>query len=263
MRPQQGLGNPVVTMPWSVPVLVLVALSAALSGPAWAGPPFITDDPEPVAYKHWEINTGFSKTWRNGSSSAAIPGIDINYGASPDLQLHAQPRYSDERDDTGHHVGVDDTEIGVKYRFLHLQSGGTEFMAGIYPMYQVPTGAARLGPNRGKGQVFLPTWIQASNERWTLYGGAGYRINQGAGNRNSVFVGMTALYKVTQTLQLGGELFHESPDAVGASGAAGFNIGGSVNLATDVNLLFSVGKGLTSVAETNQKSAYVALQTLY
>ena len=22
---------------------------------AWAGPPFVTDDPEPVEYRHWEI----------------------------------------------------------------------------------------------------------------------------------------------------------------------------------------------------------------
>jgi hypothetical protein len=21
----------------------------------WAGPPFVTDDPEPVAYQHWEL----------------------------------------------------------------------------------------------------------------------------------------------------------------------------------------------------------------
>ena len=35
----------------------VVALAA--SGPASAGPPFITDDPEPVDYGHWEVY-GFS-----------------------------------------------------------------------------------------------------------------------------------------------------------------------------------------------------------
>jgi hypothetical protein len=252
-----------MTIRSSVGVVVSIALTTALLRPAWAGPPFITDDPEPVAYQHWEINSGISKTWRNGSSSAAIPGIDINYGASPNLQLHAQPRYSYERDDNGRHVGLDDTEVGVKYRFFQFRRGDNEFMAGIYPMYQVATGATRLGPDRGMGQVFLPVWAQASNDRWTVYGGAGYRINPGVGNRNSVFAGTTALYRVTQSLQLGGELFHESPDAVGGSGAAGFNVGGSLNIAKGLNLLFSMGKGLTNVADTNQKSAYVALQTLY
>lgn len=234
-----------------------------LSRPAWAGPPFITDDPEPVAYQHWEVNTGISKTWRNGSSSAAIPSIDINYGAAPNLQLHAQPRYSYEGGNTGRHVGIDDTEIGIKYRFFDMKRGDDEFMAGIYPMYQVPTGVNRLGPDRGQGQFFLPVWVQAGNERWTAYGGVGYRINPGAGNRNSVFVGATALYQVTRTLQLGGELFHESADSVGAPGAAAFNVGGSLHLAKDLNLLFSVGKGLSNVAETNQASAYLAMQTLY
>jgi hypothetical protein len=33
-------------------------LSAALAAPTpgMAGPPFVTDDPEPVEYGHWEIN---------------------------------------------------------------------------------------------------------------------------------------------------------------------------------------------------------------
>jgi hypothetical protein len=34
----------------------LVAASAAFySALAWAGPPFLTDDPEPVEFKHWEF----------------------------------------------------------------------------------------------------------------------------------------------------------------------------------------------------------------
>ena len=33
---------------------VLALLALGLAPPAFAGPPFLTDDPEPVDYRHWE-----------------------------------------------------------------------------------------------------------------------------------------------------------------------------------------------------------------
>jgi hypothetical protein len=230
---------------------------------AWAGPPFVTDDPEPVNYRHWEVNYGVSKTWRKGSISAGLPSIDINYGIYPNVQLHVQPRYSYESTTAGKRIGVDDTEIGVKYRFLNLEQNGSSIMVGIYPMFQTPTGDTRLGPSRGKGQIFLPLWGQGNSGKWTIYGGSGYRINQGQGNKNSVFIGATALYQVKESLQLGAEIFHETPDAVDGTGTSGFNLGGSINLVPDYNLLFSVGKGLKNASATNQLSTYLALQVLY
>ncbi len=230
---------------------------------AWAGPPFITDDPEPVKYQHWEINYAVSKTWRADSMSAGLPSIDINYGIAPNMQLHAQPRYSYEGTRTDKRFGIDDTEVGVKYRFLNWEQGDSSIMVGIYPMLQMSTGDRKLGPNRGKKQLFLPLWMQGSTEKWTIYGGTGYRINPGAGNKNSVFIGTSALYQVTKSLQLGGETFHETPDAIEGASTSGFNLGGNYNLAPDLNLLFSVGKGIKNVSPTNQLSGYLALQVLY
>lgn len=241
----------------------LIIVIESIVNSAWAGPPFITDDPEPVKYQHWEVNYAVGKTWRQDSASAGIPSIDINYGISPNMQVHAQPRYSYERITTDRHFGTDDTEIGVKYRFLNLEQGDSSFMVGIYPMLQIPTGNTSLGPGRGKGQSFLPLWLQRNTEKWTIYGGTGYRINPGTGNKNSVFLGGTALYQVTPTLQLGGEVFHETPDTVDGESTAGFNLGGNYNLANDYNLLFSAGKGLQNVSSTNRLSVYLALQVLY
>lgn len=241
----------------------LIIVIEAIVNPACAGPPFITDDPEPVKYQHWEVNYAVSKTWRQDSASAGIPSIDINYGIYPNMQLHAQPRYSYEETAAGRHWGIDDTEVGVKYRFLNLEQGDSSFMVGIYPMLQLPTGDTSLGPSRGKGQSFLPLWLQRNTDKWTIYGGSGYRINPGAGNKNSVFIGGTALYQATPSLQLGGEIFYETPDTVEGESTTGFNLGGSYNLANDYNFLFSSGKGLQNVSSVNQLSVYLALQVLY
>ena len=230
---------------------------------AWAGPPFVTDDPEPVEYRRWEVNYAVIKSWRQGEASAGIPGIDINYGIVPNVQLHVQPRYSYERTRQDVRYGIDDTELGVKYRFLNIEHDNSSLAIGIYPIYQMPTGDTKLGPNRRQGKIFLPLWIQRDSERWTYYGGPGYRINPGTGNKNSIFVGGTALYKATKSLQIGGEIFHETPDAVEGKSATGFNLGGTYNLSHDYNFLFSAGKGINNVSSTNQLSVYLALQVRY
>ena len=51
--------------------------------PAIAGPPYISDDPEPTDYQHFEIymyNLGTAA--RNGSNGQS--GIGFDYGAAPD-----------------------------------------------------------------------------------------------------------------------------------------------------------------------------------
>lgn len=116
----------------------------------YAGAPFITDDPEPVEINHLEVNYAVSKTWRDHSSSASLPSIDFNYGYSTDIQLHAQPKIAYEHDSCGKEYGIDNLEVGVKYRFINIEKDDTNFMLGIYPMMQLPSGDSRLGGPRGK-----------------------------------------------------------------------------------------------------------------
>lgn len=54
----------------------------------YAGPPFITDDPKPVDYKHWEyyissINTFQPRVWTGTS-----PHFEVNYGLIHNVQVH-------------------------------------------------------------------------------------------------------------------------------------------------------------------------------
>ena len=245
------------------PTTLLTSLVALVSPLAFAGPPFITDDPEPVEANHWEINYAVSKTWHAGGSSAGTPSIDINYGLSPNIQLHAQPKYALESDGQNRHSGIDNTEVGVKFRFINHQYANANWMVGIYPMMQLPTGASELGDSRGKVQAFLPLWLQRNSDDWTIYGGVGYRLNQYIDSKNSWFSGITALYRLTNQLQLGGEVFHETAGSIGERGVTGFNMGGIYNVTDDYHVLFSLGKGVSNVSATNQFSGYLALQVIY
>lgn len=246
------------------PHTTLLILMITLKSPlAFAGPPFITDDPEPVEVNHWEINYAVSKTWRAEGSSAGVPSIDINYGYSPNIQLHAQPKYAYEIDGKESHSGIDNTEIGVKYRLFNQQFINANWMVGIYPMLQLPTGASALGSSRGKVQAFLPLWVQRNSEDWTIYGGVGYRLNNYIDSKNSWFSGVTVLYRLTNKVQIGGEMFHETAGSVGEKSASGFNMGGILNATDNYHVLFSLGKGLSNVSSTNQFSGYIALQVIY
>jgi hypothetical protein len=236
---------------------------ACAANTAWGGPPFVTDDPETVDFRHWEVNYAIAKTWRPGESSTGLPSVDINYGAAPDLQLHLQPRYSVERAGSASQRGVDDTEVGVKYRILNVVREDSTWMLGIYPMLQLPSGDTSLGPDRGKQQIFLPLWAQWQRGNWTVYGGAGYHSNRGEGSRDWIYTGSAVLYRFSKVLQLGSEVFHRTADTADGAGVAGFNLGGVYGLADGYHVLFSAGRGLTAQPGRNEASIYLALQVLY
>ncbi|MFI4999591.1 MAG: hypothetical protein ACHQK9_06900, partial [Reyranellales bacterium] len=72
-------------------VLVLALIGAApalVPGTASAGPPFRTDDPEPVDYHHYEFYTFSAGTRVTGDTSGVAPGFEFNYGLIPNGQLH-------------------------------------------------------------------------------------------------------------------------------------------------------------------------------
>ena len=242
---------------------IVAALLFFSSGKLMAGPPFVTDDPEPVEEHGWEINYAASKTWEPHGASAAMPAIDINYGFTKDMQLHAQPRYSYERDGRHHEYGIDNTEVGIKYRFFHQAANGKEFMLGFYPLLQLPSGNSQLGDSRGKSQWFLPLWAQLNLDKWIMYGGGGYRINHYENSKNSWFTGGTVLYKVSDSLKMGGEVFDESATEQGGKHTSGFSLGGIYNLCPDYAILFSAGKALNNISENYRLSTYIALQVIY
>ena len=230
---------------------------------SWAGPPFVTDDPDVVEYKHWEVNYAVNKTWAENEYSVGIPSIDINYGFSENIQLHIQPKYSYVRAGLEKYHGVDSTEIGVKYRFINQENETSNFMVSFYPLVQLPTGDEKLGEERNKFQSFLPLWLQYDTQDWTFYGGLGYRINQYTDNKNSWFYGTAALYHLTKTLQMGAEAFYETSTGTGEKHESGFNVGGIYDFTDDYHLLFSAGRGLNDAKTSNQLSTYLALQVLY
>jgi hypothetical protein len=238
---------------------LLLSVSASL-----AGPPFVTDDPEPVDLGHWEVYGFTAATHVQGDTGGTLGGVEVNYGAAPNLQLHLiVPLAFDSPSGTAMVAGLGDTELGMKYRFITPSDDDWWPQVGVFPLIEVPTGNAQRGLGEGKFREYFPVWLQKDWGDWTTYGGGGYWINPGPGNRNYWFAGWLLQRQVTKDLALGVEAFHQTADTVGGQDTTGFNLGGIYDFNDHYHLLFSGGRGLQNPALTNQFSYYLALQSTF
>jgi len=223
---------------------------------AMAGPPFLTDDPEPVEYKHWEIYLASISQEQRGGVSMTAPHVEINYGLVPNVQVHviAPMEYVEPSGLSSHHYGYGDTELGVKWRFFENEEA--KFMAGIYPLVEVPTGSESRGLGNGDAQVFLPIWLQKAWGPWLTYGGGGYWINPGSGHENSWFFGWLLQRQLNDTFTLGAELFYETARQTDDERHFGSNIGLIINLTEIHHILLSAGTDIIGPAGLYSYAAY-------
>ena len=265
MRPRRAT----TLWPTSWMAAIFAAFSLLAFGRATAGPPFMTDDPEPVEYGHWEVNAFSAGAHGSGDTSGLGPSLEINYGALPNLQLHVITGAAfDHPSGNPLRMGPSDTEIGAKYRFINPGPDDWWPQIGVFPLVETPTGNAARGLGAGYTQAFLPVWIQKDFGQWTTYGGGGYWINPGPGNRNYWFAGWVLQRHVADRLTLGGEIFHQTSAMVGRAGSWGFNLGGVYDLTDQYHLLFSAGQGgllyaVDAAATRKPITYYVAFQRTF
>jgi hypothetical protein len=235
-----------------------LALLGALT-PAWAGPPYLTDDPETPPLHRWEAVLFTSGTLADGTTTAALPAIEFNYGGFEATQLHIMVPVGFHAG--GHEeaeFGASDIELGVKYRFIEEDEQGWRPQVAVYPQFEIPTGSSRNGLSSAGVDVFLPAWTQKNlDENWTVDAGGGYWINPGSGNRNYWFSGILLQRKLGDTLVAGVEIFHQTSDTEGGRAGSGFNLGAIYDFNEHNHLLLSAGRGLQNATATDQFTWYV------
>jgi hypothetical protein len=222
-----------------------------------AGPPFVTDDPEPPPPGGWEINVPFIMERTPGETETVAPLFDFNYGL-PNVQLKLEfPIEVIQEDHRGTTAGVGDLLLGVKWRFLNDEQ--SQFQLGTYPQLLAPTGDRARGLGQGQPAYLLPLLVQKSWGKWTVYGDVGYWWQTAAETRNHVYAGAVLEREINERLELGVELFGNSPKERGGRSELAFNIGGAWKLSKHLNLLFSGGRDI--VGDTHAM-VYVGLQVL-
>jgi hypothetical protein len=220
----------------------------------YAGPPYNTDDPEPVELHHWEYYVSSANTFQAHELSGTLPHFEVNYGLLPHVQVHLlMPLNYDRMANQPLQYGYTNTEVGVKYCFI--QETDKLPQIGTFPIILIPTLKDSRFSN-GNVQLFIPLWIQKSWDKLTTYGGGGYWIRSGVTNKNSVFAGWEAQYDFLSKVTLGGELYYHSSEAVDSQSVFAFNAGGSINFTPKLHLIFSIGHSLINNPFT---STYIGL----
>jgi hypothetical protein len=229
------------------------------AGAAWAGPPFMTDDPEPLETGHSEayVFSSYDRGPDSGRQTQA-PAFEFNHSPYDDVHLHLMVPFTNAypADGSAQH-GLGDIELGVKYRFVHETDDRPQ--VGVFPMLELPTGDSGKGLGNGRTWGTFPLWIQKSWGDWTTYGGIGRAFNSAPGMRNYSFGGWLLQRKVTDALVLGGEVFAQGAATIDGRSSTFVNIGGTysgLKVCGNCSLLFRVGHTVSGESHTG---AYLGL----
>ena len=206
-------------------LLVFVVIQIAAVQTAWAGPPFQTDDPAPVDFRHYELYTFGTADRTPVETDASGPALEFNWGVIPNVQLHIVipaaaifPSNNPALAPAGagpDAFGLGDIETGVKFRFI--QESKHRPMVGIFPMFEIPTGNPGNGLGVGRGWAKLPIWAQKSFGPWATYGGVGGTATTAPGYRNFTYGGWLVQRDIGKKLTLGTEVFSHGREGSAAT----------------------------------------------
>jgi hypothetical protein len=224
-------------------IALLICFSFRVS--IMAGPPFRTDDPDPVDYHHWEFYGASQIASDRDGVFGTAPHVEINYGIFHETQLHMIFPFSFNYPHTGASAyGPGDIELGLKYRFFNETSSAPQI--GIFPLFEIPTGNSAKGLGAGNAQIFFPLWIQKSWGPWTMYGGGGYMVTIKEKQANSLFIGLEGQRDFSKKLTVGAEVFSNSFPSESSENEVAFIIGATVNFSDNHHCLFSAGRDLVA-----------------
>ena len=212
-------------------------LFAGAAAPALAGPPYLTDDPVPTDTGHWEVYA-FTAVEGRKSTLDANGGVDLNYGPVKNVQLTATlPVSASHAPIEGWRSGTGDVELGVKYRFFNDERRGIS--AAVFPRAILPTSS--LAQN-GKMRFLIPLWLGKDFAGGTsLFGGGGYEINPGPGNRDFWQAAIAVTHDFGKSVSLGAEITRQGADTVGGTAQTRAGLGSIVKLGGPYALLVSGG----------------------
>ena len=242
--------------------LATAALAATLlvASPAFAGPPYITDDPAPTERGHWEVYNFLGGSHVAGETGGE-GGLDLNYGAAQDLQLTLVLPFAYDRTDGHTDVGLGVVEAAAKLKVLHQKEGSWQPDVAVFPRLFLPTAEAKFASRHTS--LLLPVWLGKDFGKWSVFGGGGWQLNPGDGNRDFWTGGVAVTRQVTDRLNLGAEISHRSADARAGRAFSGVNLGMVYRMTDHWSLLASAGPGIQNARTEGRYDFYVSLKADY
>ena len=142
------------------------------------GPPYQTDDPVPVDYKHYEFYIFGAADGTPVEMDSVGPAFEFNWGALPRVQLHAILPWGSINPSNNpvyypaavgpQAFGLTDMELGAKIATIKESKYVPQI--GTFTMFEMPTGNYDSGLGVGKVWYRLPLWLQKNIGPWLLDG---------------------------------------------------------------------------------------------
>ena len=238
-----------------------VAITTVLTGvQVAAGPPYVTDDPQPTEHGHYEIYV-FTAGTTTFDGTGGQAGFDLNYGGAENLQLTmVLPTAFDHPHGGPDVAGFGDIELAAKYKFLHQEDFGID--VAVFPRLFLPTSSAP-GLGSSHAALFVPFFAQKDWGDWSVFGGGGCTINRGGSSQDFCKAGLVVTRRILPALQVGLEAYHQTPDEKGARHATGIGAGAVYDLSEHYHLMAFAGSGVQNRDAANQASWYAALLFTY
>ncbi|MGE5624938.1 MAG: hypothetical protein ACM3ZT_05265 [Bacillota bacterium] len=234
-------------------LVALVMFLAPLA--SWAGPPFLTDDPDPIDYRTFELIPAYFVDRSRDGEEIDGPIADFNYGIAPDMHLNLQGGWARLLPAGGpSESGFSDLRMALKWRF-HKETDGSPEIA-IYPAVEFPTGNAEKGLGNGQAWYQFPLWLEKNWGDWSSYGGGGWTLNRAPGARDFFYGGWELQRKLGDSAYLGAEVFSQGSTGAGQAGSTVFNFGGGYTLNSRAMLIFTFGH---SFAGESQALGYIGI----
>jgi len=222
-----------------------------------AGPPYVTDDPEPTDKGHYEIYL-FSEASGGRAGVEGSYGIDFNYGAGENLQLTAALPIAFARptgEPSAH--GIGNIELAAKYRFVHGgESGGWDIA--FFPRVFLPASSDRVGEKHAS--LLLPLWFgRKLGEDWSTYGGGGCVLNRGGDSRDFCLAGWVLTHQILPKLEIGAEIVHHSADSRDGRAATQVGAGLKYDISDSLHVLAYAGPSLQNIADNGRYNWYTSV----
>lgn len=237
---------------------LLIAACYLMAGNAFAGPPFISDDPDSLPKGNGELDLFSSYNHFNPDQFIGFPGVELDYGITNDLEfdgivtyIYDYPHVSDERNASG----FADTSLEAKYRFIHETPTFPEIA--FAPIYYEPPGNFNRNLGNGRPWIQLPFWAQKSWGTWTTYGGGGYTLNSAPTTKNFLFGGWVLQKQINDKWNLGGEIYSTGAASQDLKSYTLINLGGVYSFSKNLSILFSAGHNIAGQETT---VAYLAFR---
>jgi hypothetical protein len=228
--------------------------TASGSGVESAQRPLVT----PPAPRRWSVGIAALYSKRADETSAWLPSVEINYSPNDRVQLHAMvPMVYDRLRGRSAEYGVGDLELGVRLQLTTDDPNGWRPAVSFYPLVQLPTGSTRKNLGTGRSHAFLPLWFSKTLGSWIPYGGGGYWINPGPGNKDWTLAALGVIRVLSPKLSLTGQVFYASSSKVGIPEQTGLTLGARYNVTDSQYVFVTATRGIQNVRETNQFTGYL------